>query len=53
MPPIKLDDGSERCGVVDYHKEELFFECEFKADKIPLENKSQLEKVLREHSLLK
>lgn len=53
MPPIKLDDGSERCGVVDYHKEEPFFECEFKADKIPLENKSQLEKVLREHSLLK
>ena len=52
MPSINLSD-SECCDAIDYHKEEPFFECYFKADKIRVENKEHLEIVLREHKLLK
>lgn len=52
MPPIKLEDR-ENCKTVDYNIEEPFFEYNFKANKIPLENNAQLENILREHNLLK
>lgn len=52
MPSIKLE-YSEWCDAIDYHKEEPFFECYFKADKMEVENKEQLEIVLKEHKFLK
>lgn len=52
MPKLVIDEN-EQCSALDFKKEEPNLVCYFPAQKLEIENKLQLEDILREHDLLK
>lgn len=52
MPKLVIDEN-EQCSVLDFKVEEKNFVCYFSAQKMEIQDKSQLQHILREHNLLK
>lgn len=52
MPKLVIDEN-EQCSALDFKTEEKDFVCCFSAQKLEMQNKVQLENILREYNLLK